>query len=723
MYPTQMTKLTIIGPKTKMESVVESLYAQNIYHIVDHKKNEDLDIGSPFESSEKISEMLVQVRSILSYIKQDVRNKAKFDQKNLEKNLNDLLSKVKSLVSENEASNEKISLLKKKKDVIEALEIFDIQAKNIQESKKVEFIIGKIKNLIDLEKEIKNISKNISISIKDNMVAILYKKEDQDKIISNLNLRQFIPHDISTIKNITDSNNKELTNLAKEITIANKSIEKNNSELEKLGTKYTAEMLSVEEYLTEEMTKADAPLSFGATKDAFLIKGFVPTKKLANVKRKIEAITEGKIYFKESKPTKDDKIPVEMDNPKMSKPFEFLMHMFSLPKTNELDPTRLMALTFPIFFGFMLGDFGYGLLLLLFFMFLKKKMPSAKALANILIISAIGTMFFGVMFGEYFGFEEMPESVAHQLENFGITIVPHAAGSHDAHAEEHETEYYEVTEVTKNASEYVHLESASEIELDENGEPIVISSGVVPASEGVEITHIEEVHELIPEHHPELFTEEAEEMVYPTPKLIQRTHQVPDLLSISIMVGVAHLLLGFILGFINIFRDHGLWHAITEKVGWILLIPALLWLLVTINIVTGLIANIVNSILPSQMVIMIMGIIGALLIIIGEGFIGAIELPAILSNTLSYARLMAVGLASVQLALITNTFATDMFHAGGLMILAGISVLLIGHTINILLGLIGPFLHSLRLHYVEFFGKFFKGGGILYKPFGKEADE
>ena len=97
---------------------------------------------------------------------------------------------------------------------------------------------------------------------------------------------------------------------------------------------------------------------------------------------------------------------------------------------------------------------------------------------------------------------------------------------------------------------------------------------------------------------------------------------------------------------------------------------------------------------------------------------GLVELPSLLSNILSYARLAAVGLASASLAILINNMAGGMFQAGGLFVIMGMLVLLIGHTINILLGMLDSFLQSLRLHYVEMFTKFYHGNGTPYKPFG-----
>ena len=116
-------------------------------------------------------------------------------------------------------------------------------------------------------------------------------------------------------------------------------------------------------------------------------------------------------------------------------------------------------------------------------------------------------------------------------------------------------------------------------------------------------------------------------------------------------------------------------------------------------------------------------LIGIVLLYLGEGIQGIVELPSIFSNMLSYMRLGALGLAGVGLAIVINEKLTMPFiEKGGIYIVIGILIFTIGHAINIALGLIGPFLHSLRLHYVEFFSKFYKGGGLRYEPFGEEEE-
>ncbi|MEK6869110.1 MAG: V-type ATP synthase subunit I, partial [Nanoarchaeota archaeon] len=376
----------------------------------------------------------------------------------------------------------------------------------------------------------------------------------------------------------------------------------------RLAGEYNHFLLASEELLSRELEKADSPLKFAATRGAFLIKGWVPKEQLDEAIGRLEKAGKGKIFIHYENAGKKDKVPVKLKNPAYARPFEFFIDMYSFPNYREIDPTFFVFLTFPIFFGFMLGDFGYGILSFILFYCLKKKMPKGSALFNVLLLSSASSILFGLIYGEFFGLEEI-----------GRFSIPH---------------------------------------------------------------------------------------------LISRTHSTLELMYIAIMIGIVHVNWGLIAGFVNIYKDHGLRHAMLEKGSWIVLQMG--------------IALIALSLFEK---IQIHWGIGALILIAslgmlfkGEGIKGLIEVPSILTNTLSYLRLMAIGLSSVSIAVVVNEMAEGLFHEGGMLILAGILILLVGHIFNLALGLFGSFLHSLRLHYVEFFTKFFHGGAEKYKPFGAKEE-
>ncbi len=89
----------------------------------------------------------------------------------------------------------------------------------------------------------------------------------------------------------------------------------------------------------------------------------------------------------------------------------------------------------------------------------------------------------------------------------------------------------------------------------------------------------------------------------------------------------------------------------------------------------------------------------------------------LLGDTLSYARLMALGLVSFGLAVAINALADMTFGISYIGWLIAIIILIGGHSFSLLLNLMGAFAHGIRLHFVEFFGKFYSGGGDEFKPF------
>lgn len=188
------------------------------------------------------------------------------------------------------------------------------------------------------------------------------------------------------------------------------------------------------------------------------------------------------------------------------------------------------------------------------------------------------------------------------------------------------------------------------------------------------------------------------------PLIFDRVKAMKVFLLLALGIGLGHITFGLILAIANyIHRGKGR-EALSKG-------SHLTFIIAFIAILAILAGYLPEGLLTPGIFTMLAALI---ILIVFEGVIGPVEILKSIGNILSYARIMAVGTASVMLALIANKL-------GGLAdnVILGIVIAGIIHTINLLLGILGPAIHSLRLHYVEFFSKFYQPGGKRYAPFRK----
>jgi len=187
----------------------------------------------------------------------------------------------------------------------------------------------------------------------------------------------------------------------------------------------------------------------------------------------------------------------------------------------------------------------------------------------------------------------------------------------------------------------------------------------------------------------------------------------------SLVLGLVQIFFGMFLSLFQKIKNQQYLSAVMDDAFWIFFLASLLWLMVA-----SLLA------LPTVMLAQLCSLIGAGLLILTQGrqqknifskFIGGLlslyRVSSYLGDTLSYSRLLALGMTSAIIGSVINILAGMVkevpFIGIGLMIL----MLSLGHIFNLVISSLGAFVHSLRLQLVEFFGKFYEGGGREFKPY------
>lgn len=417
---------------------------------------------------------------------------------------------------------------------------------------------------------------------------------------------------------------------------AEKLIRQDEKEILSFASK-TDDFRFLSDYFTMRTEKYAVLGQLMQSRHTFVITGFIAEKDAPSLKTELEGSYGA--FVELFAPGEKEDVPVRLQNGRFSSPVEPVLEGYALPARGEVDPCSVMAIFYYVLFGMMLSDACYGLIMVLgcgivLHKFRYTMESGMKKSLTMFLYSGISTMFWGVMFGGYFG---------------------------DA--------------VTVIAQTFFH----SDFTL----EPVWFN----------------------PVNNPML------------------------LLVFSLLLGVIHLFTGLGVQFYQLIKQKKWLDAIYDVVFWYLLVGGLIIYMLSTPLVTSMLT--LTFMLPAMV-----GNVGAILAVIGavgiiatagrssrsigkrllKGLYGLYGISSWLSDILSYSRLLALGLATGVIASVFNQMGA-MAGGGIVGAIFFLVVFVIGHSLNIAINLMGAYVHTNRLQYVEFFGKFYEGGGQKFSPF------
>ncbi|QLK27838.2 V-type ATP synthase subunit I [Natrinema zhouii] len=745
LRPERMSKVSVTGSRGVMPTVIETVHELNLVHLSDYDGSwEGFDNGDPMAGAEQSSEKLVTVRALESTLELSADEAEPGTlEPGWEQRLEEVRTRVNELDDRRGEINEELRQINEKIDRVAPFAELGIDLDLLSEYETVNVLVGEgsldeVEAAVDASEDIRAFETFTG----SNVVAIVAaptEDADEDPIDDALVGVDFTRYEVPDTERSPDDYVDELESRKQTL---ESQLDEIDAELEEIKQAEAGFLLRAEEELTIEVQQAEAPLQFATTEHAFVAEGWIPTNEYDRLVATLNDAVGDSVEVEEleradydrhgahshtedvqkgtpagtdeeddsaaeaddqqqkavtdggSTVTMGDEPPTVQKNPGVAKPFELLVQAVNRPKYSELDPTIFLFLTFPLFFGFMIGDVGYGIMYVAIGAYMATQFDSkgVTSLGGVAIWAGLFTILFGFVYGEIFGLHILGEVVWHDLLN--VELLP-------------------------------------------------LNKGLEPAAADFAL----------------------------------------GWMVISVLAGIVHLNIGYILDFYENL-SHGIKDALFHSGSWILMINGI-WIWIFSAQAEGSKPDFLFTTFASDGPFPIgftgfpewalftfpeaIPVLGGfpltaplLVFLIGFVMLGVsepvelVESLDVVVNVFSYTRMGAVLLAKAGMAFVVNllffggyedpdgafhflrnhepSYVAEhygegaevifggLMHSGTAALLGGLVILVLGHIVVLVLGVTSAGLQAVRLEYVEFFNKFYEGGGENYKPFGTDRN-
>ncbi len=634
----KMNKFMLLAFENQKKSLLEKLQSFQNVQFLDLSKNESSELNQL--KSDSASSEISEVEGELSKVKFIIELLSTFSEKpKLLKDLKegkksysyDVLEQITStshwheVYSDLKQKDNKINMnhnyITKLKANIEELkpwESLDTSVESINVLKKSKAILGEIPqgNVDSLRLKLEETTKNYYFEVissigRNSYIMVIAHNDDLADIEQLLKSSSFSKIDIQcdgVPKEVIKEYKKTIESINTENNFIQEGMKEHVNKLEEYKVVY--------EYYSSLLLRLKSTENFLKSKNIVAIEGYYPSELHNDFQSTLKSIL-GDDYYLESESAEGDDVPVKLKNNKVFESFENITSMYSVPKYKEIDPTPLLAPFYIFFFGMMLSDAGYGLVMfvgtLIALTTFNLDEDTRKSIKMFFLLS-ISTIFWGIMYGSYFG-------------DF-IKIAP------------------------------LWMKPDSNVGL------LMIVSVVM------------------------------------------------GLIQIYVGLGIKAYMQIRDKDYFGAFADVGLWYiTLTGAIIWALSafvdlaslgVPAVIIAIAKYGTIAGIVLT--NGRQESS--------IGGKL---GQGFYALYGITSYVGDLVSYTRLAALGLATGFIAYAFNIMVS-MVSTSWATIIFGIAIFVVGHVFNLFINALGAYVHTCRLQYLEYFGKFYEGGGTSFEP-------
>lgn len=417
-----------------------------------------------------------------------------------------------------------------------------------------------------------------------------------------------------------------------------------------------------------DLQNAEGSVKSELNNSVFFALGWVPVNKLNLI---AELTDQTSVQVEEVAIEPEDPVPTYLENKNLARTGQDVINIYDTPNKDDKDPSLWVLFAFLIFFSIIIGDGGYGSVFLGLALYLRYKFPHLKAVKkrvlNLFTMICVGCIVWGILTSNYFGISLSPENPLRKMSIVTYLVEKKVGYNKDLNNEVYQTWLKDYPTLSPTASPHEMLKQG-----------YIVKEG-------------EKNYEL----------------------LFDLTDQV--MIELALVIGIIHIILGMLrYGFRRL-----------SQLGWVLVIIGG-FLYAPIILGTPTFLNYVYLVPVEKaadigLQLMLFGLpLAVVLAIISVGLKGIFEFMSIIQifgDVLSYLRLYALGLSGSIVSATINNMSSKLHF------LVAVFLIIIGHLINMGLGVMSGIIHGLRLNFLEWYHYSFDGGGKPFKPLEiKEID-